>query len=227
MDLKLQGRTALVLGGHGYIGAAVVRRLREEGAVVVAASRTEVDGIAIDATDDESLAVGLARVTEEHGRLDILVVSAAPSARTLDPDRNSDPAQVMAAIDAKAMSFLRAANAVVPAMVEAGDGRIIGISGQNAFLTGNITGSVRNAALIIAAKNLADSVAGTGVTVNSVSPGLVSDTPATQVQTAKSGETTPAQIADLIAFLASPLAASISGESISVGHRVRGVNGMH
>lgn len=227
MDLKLQGRTALVLGGHGYIGAAVVRRLREEGAVVVAASRTEVDGIAIDATDDESLAVGLARVTEEHGRLDILVVSAAPSARTLDPDRNADPAQVMAAIDAKAMSFLRAANAVLPAMVEAGDGRIIGISGQNAFLTGNITGSVRNAALIIAAKNLADSVAGTGVTVNSVSPGLVSDTPAMQVQTAKSGETTPAQIADLIAFLASPLAASISGESISVGHRVRGVNGMH
>ena len=227
MDLKLQGRTALVLGGHGFIGAAVVRRLREEGAVVVAASRTEVDGIAIDATDDESLAVGLARVTEEHGRLDILVVSAAPSARTLDPDRNSDPAQVMAAIDAKAMSFLRAANAVLPAMVEAGDGRIIGISGQNAFLTGNITGSVRNAALIIAAKNLADSVAGTGVTVNSVSPGLVSDTPAMQVQTAKSGETTPAQIADLIAFLASPLAASISGESISVGHRVRGVSGVN
>ena len=227
MDLKLQGRTALVLGGHGYIGAAVVRRLREEGAVVVAASRTEVDGIAIDATDDESLAVGLARVTEEHGRLDILVVSAAPSARTLDPDRNADPAQVMAAIDAKAMSFLRAANAVLPAMVEAGDGRIIGISGQNAFLTGNITGSVRNAALIIAATNLADSVAGTGVTVNSVSPGLVSDTPAMQVQTAKSGETTPAQIADLIAFLASPLAASISGESISVGHRVRGVSGVN
>ena len=228
MDLMLSGRTALVLGGHGLIGTAVVRRLREEGAVAVPAARTPgLDGLVIDATDDASIAAGLDRFLGEHGRLDILIHSAAPSARTLDPARNSDPAQVLGAIEAKAMSFLRAANAVLPAMVEAGDGRIVGVSGQNAFLTGNITGSVRNAALVIAAKNLADSVAGTGVTVNSVSPGLVSETPASEVQLAKSGETTPAQIADLIAFLASPLAASISGESISVGHRVRGVSGLN
>jgi hypothetical protein len=50
----------------------------------------------------------------------------------------------------------------------AGYGRIVGVSGQNAFLTGNVTGSVRNAVLIIAAKNLADRVAGSGVTVNTV-----------------------------------------------------------
>lgn len=223
----LQGRTALVLGGHGYIGTAVVSRLRAEGAVAVAASRTSTDGLVIDATDDGSVAAGLERFVAEHGRLDILIVSAAPSARTLDPARNADPAQVLDAIDAKAMSFLRVANAVLPSMVAAGSGRVIGISGQNAFLTGNITGSVRNAALIIAAKSLADSVAGTGVTVNSVSPGLVSDDPASVVQTAKSGETTPQQIADLIAFLASPLAAGISGESISVGHRVLGISGMN
>ena len=227
MDLQLAGKTALVLGGHGYIGRAIVDRLLEEGVVAVPASRNPPGGLVIDGTDDASVAAGLEAFAADHGRLDILVVTAAPSARTLDPARNSDPDQVLEAFTAKAMSFLRVANAVLPGMLAAGDGRIIGVSGQNAFLTGNITGSVRNAALVIAAKNLADAAAGSGVTVNSVSPGLVSDSPSSEVATAKSGETTPQQIADLVAFLASPLAASISGESISVGHRVRGVNGMN
>ena len=227
MDLQLTGATALVLGGHGLIGSAVVRRLREEGVIAVPASRTSTEGFVIDATDDASVAAGLERFIGEHGCLDILIHSAAPSARTLDPARNADPAQVLAAIDAKAMSFLRVANAVLPAMVAAGHGRVVGVSGQNAFITGNITGSVRNAALVIAAKSLADSVAGSGVTVNSVSPGIVSETPSSVVETGRSGETTPDGVADLIAFLCSPLAASISGESISVGHRVRGVSGLN
>jgi NAD(P)-dependent dehydrogenase (short-subunit alcohol dehydrogenase family) len=97
------------------------------------------------------------------------------------------------------------------------------VSGQNAFLTGNITGSVRNATLIIAAKNLADSVAGSGVTVNTVSPGTVSASPTSDVELGSGGESSPEQIADLVAFLVSPRAGAVSGESIAIGHRVRGV----
>ena len=216
----------LVVGGTGLIGRAVVERLRDEGAVAVAASRNVKDGIVVDATSAESVAAAVDSVMAQHGRLDALVVTAAPSARTLDASRNSDPEQVLSAIDAKAMSFLRLANAVLPIMTRAGYGRIVGISGQNAFLTGNVTGSVRNAALIIAAKNLADGVAGSGVTVNTVSPGLVSHEPVSEVEAGKSGESSPAQIADLVAFLASPLAGAISGESIAVGHRVRGVTSL-
>ena len=89
------------------------------------------------------------------------------------------------------MAFLRVANAVLPRMVEAGYGRIVGVSGQNAFVTGNITGSVRNAALIITAKNLADSVAGSGVTVNTVSPGVVTPTPAARSSPARAGSRAP------------------------------------
>ena len=140
----------------------------------------------------------------------------------LDPARNGDPDQVIDAFDAKAMVFLRVANAVIPGMREAGYGRIVVLSGQNAFVTGSITGSVRNAATILVAKNLADSLAGTGVTVNAVSPGIVSETPETEVQPGSSGQSSPQQIADLIAFLSSPLSA-VSGESIAIGHRVRGV----
>ena len=89
--------------------------------------------------------------------------------------RTPEPFEVFQAWNAKALTFLRVANAILPTMVGAGYGRVVGVSGQNAFLTGNITGSIRNAALIIAAKSLADSVAGTGVTVNAVSPSIVSE----------------------------------------------------
>jgi NAD(P)-dependent dehydrogenase (short-subunit alcohol dehydrogenase family) len=212
-----------VVGGTGLVGSAVVDRVRAEGATVVVASRSATgDGLVIDARDEASIAAGIATITEQYGRLDAVVVSAAPSSRTLDPTRNSDPAQVEDAFDAKAMVFLRIANAVIPLMRDAGYGRIVGISGQNAFLTGNITGSVRNAALIITAKNLADDLAGSGVTVTTVSPGIVSENPATEVQAGKGGESSPVQIAALVAFLVSPLSA-VSGESIAVGHRVRGV----
>lgn len=223
MDLQLRDRVILVVGGHGLIGSAVVERLRAEGAVVVAASRHSPDGVVMDAADDASVGAALAEVKAAHGRLDALVVTAAPSARTLDPAKNSDPDQVRDAVEAKALTFLRVANAVLPEMTEAGYGRVVGVSGQNAFVTGNITGSVRNAALIIAAKHLADSVAGSGVTVNAVSPGIVTDTPSGEIETGRSGECSPAEVADLIAFLVSPLSRAISGESIAVGHRVRGV----
>ena len=223
MDLGLRGHVALVVGGTGLIGRAIVERLRTEGATAVAASRHVVDGITLDAQDSASVTAALKQVIEQHGRLDALVVAAAPSAQTLDASRHADPDQVLAAVDAKAMSFLRLANAAMPIMVRAGYGRIVGVSGQNAFLTGNITGSVRNAALIIAAKNLADSVAGSGVTVNTVSPGTVSASPTSDVELGSGGESSPEQIADLVAFLASPRAGAVSGESIAIGHRVRGV----
>jgi NAD(P)-dependent dehydrogenase (short-subunit alcohol dehydrogenase family) len=226
MDLQLENRVVLVVGGHGLVGTAVVQRLRDEGATVIPASRHASDGVVMDASSDESVAAGLAQIMAEHGRLDGLVITAAPSARTLDPTRNSDPAQVLEAVDGKALTFLRVANAVLPLMEAAGFGRVVGVSGQNAFVTGNITGSIRNAALIIAAKNLADAVAGTGVTVNAVSPGNVTDEPARDVKVGASGQANPSEIADLIAFLISPLSGSISGESIAVGHRLRGATGL-
>ncbi|MFG1925065.1 SDR family NAD(P)-dependent oxidoreductase [Cryptosporangium sp. NPDC048952] len=226
MDLGLQGRVVLVVGGTGFIGRAVVERLRGEGATAIAASRSVEDGVPIDARDAGSVTAGVEGVVAQHGRLDGLVVAAAPSARTLDASRHADPEQVLDAVDAKAMSFLRLANAVLPVMTASGFGRIVGVSGQNAFLTGNVTGSVRNAALIIAAANLADSVAGSGVTVNTVNPGIVAASPRSAVEVGRPGESSPAQIADLVAFLVSPLAGAISGESIAVGHRVRGVTSM-
>ena len=195
--------------------------LRAEGATVLTAARGEGAELRLDAGDDASVAEAFARLLGAHGRLDGLVVAAAPPAHTLDPARNFDPTQALEAVDAKAMAFLRLANAAIPPMRVAGFGRIVGISGQNAFITGNITGSVRNAALIIAGKNLADELAGTGVSVNVVNPGPVTADPAAGVAPGRPGESSPEQIADLVAFMLSPRS-STSGESIATGHKVRG-----
>ena len=97
MNLGLRGHVALVVGGTGLIGRAIGERLRTEGATAVAAA--------------------LEQLIEQHSRLDALVVAAAPSAQTLDASRHADPDQVLTAVDAKAMSFLRAA---LPIMARAG-----------------------------------------------------------------------------------------------------------
>ena len=116
MDLELNDRVVLVVGGTGLVGSAIAKQARAEGATVVVASRRGGEGIVMDARNDESVTAGVAQVVKEHGRLDAVVVAAAPSALTLDPALNSDPAQVADGVDSKALSFLRVANAVIPIM---------------------------------------------------------------------------------------------------------------
>lgn len=221
MDLQLSDHVILVVGGTGLIGRATADTARAEGATVITAARGQRADVQLDGADDASVTQAVARVLEQHGRIDALVVAAAPAAQTLDPARASDPAQVLEAMDGKAMAFLRIANAVIPHMREAGSGRIVGVSGQNALLTGNITGAVRNAALIIAAQSLADELAGTGVAINVVNPGPVSESASSAVAPGRPGESTPQQVADLIVMLLSPRLA-VSSESIASGHRFRG-----
>ena len=235
MDLGLSGTVALIVGGTGTVGTAVARAFVAEGAVVVLASRSadrlapvvrEVGAagfVTIDTRDPASVDAAVAHVTSTYGPVGVLVNTAAPSARTLDSSKDDDPAQILDAIDGKAMGYLRCATAVIPQMRAAGSGRIINVNGQNSFLTGTTTGSVRNAAVTVLSKNLADSLAGTGVTVNVVNPGTVTETPSAEVVPARGGESTPGQVAALVTFLASAAGAAISGEAIAVGHRVRGV----
>ncbi|WP_193128520.1 SDR family NAD(P)-dependent oxidoreductase [Gulosibacter sediminis] len=222
MDLQLTDRVVLVVGGNGTLGSVIVRRLEAEGATVVSASRSGAGGLTLDASDDESVRAGFASVLAEHGRLDGVVITAAPPAKTLDVARHADPDQVREAIEGKSLTFLRVANAALEVMGEAGYGRIVGISGQNARLTGNVSAAVRNAALNVAAKTLADSVAGSGITVNTVNPGNVVAEP-DPIGAGKPGQSTPDDTANLVAFLVSQLTGGISGEAIALGHRVRGV----
>jgi NAD(P)-dependent dehydrogenase (short-subunit alcohol dehydrogenase family) len=233
MDLGLEGKVALIAGGSGRIGRAVGAALVEEGATVVLAARSAgpladaaealgASSVLLDTADDASVSAAIADVLARHGRIDVLVNTAAPSASTLDPARATDPSMIVEAIDGKAMGYLRVMNAVLPGMLAAGSGRIVNVSGQNALLSDSIPAAARNGVVSVASKVLADSVAGSGVGINVVNPGPVTDHPDPQTAHGRPGQSTYAEVADLVTFLCCARSRAISGETVAVGHRVRG-----
>ncbi|GGF44505.1 short-chain dehydrogenase [Marmoricola endophyticus] len=234
MDLGLTGRVALVAGGTGLIGRAVAAALVAEGATVVIGARDElrlaevaeglgVGTVVLDTTEPGSVDAAVLSVRESYGPVEVLVNTAAPPADTLDPDRANDPEQVLQATSDKAMGYLRMTNAVLPGMRTAGWGRVVQLGGMHSYLTASATAATRNAAVVTTATALADGLAGTGVTVNVVHPGPVVEEPSGEVATGMTGDSTPAQVAALVVFLCSEAAGAISAESVTVGHKQRGL----
>lgn len=239
MELGLQGRVALVVGGNGYLGRAIARSLVAEGARVVlggrdagklaaaarelAAGGAEPGVLVLDTRDAAGVTAAIDGLVASEGRLDVLVNTAAPPAGTLDPARDHDADAVLDAIDGKAMGYLRTTEAALPHLRAAGYGRIVQVSGQNAHFTASVTAAARNIVVTSFSKSLADELAGSGVTINVVDPGHVTGSPSPHVEPARGGESTPEQVAAIVTFLASEVAGAISGESIASGHRALGV----
>lgn len=234
MDLGIEGRVALILGGSGRVGRAAAEQLQAEGVTVVLAARDatrlEAASVAlghapwqtVDGSDDASVLGLIENVLAIHGTIDILVGAAAPAGRMLIARRDWEPQQMLSEIDAKAMVALRAMNAVLPHMLDRGWGRVVNVSGQNALISGSVTAAARNNVLTVVSKAAADAVAGSGVTVNVVHPGFISDKPVRDRGLGLPGDTTFAEVGAAIAFLCGNQAGAISGETLAIGHRVKG-----
>lgn len=179
-----------------------------------------------------------AAVTAALGGVDILVNSAAPANTGPMADDELD-----FQLNVKLKGYLRCARAFAPQMRERGWGRIVNVSGLAARSTGSVVGSVRNVAVAAMTKNLADEYGRDGVNVTVVHPGMTvterfDDTIARMasargVTPAAIGEAlagatsigrvvTAAEVADVIAFLASPRSVAITGDAIVAGGGARG-----
>jgi 3-oxoacyl-[acyl-carrier protein] reductase len=167
MDLGLTGRSAVVTGASRGIGAATARMLEEEGARVLAVSRSE--GIDVTAHDAP------AQIVEALGGTppDILVNNAGTSfARELDELTEED---WQGQWDLHVMASMRLMRAFAPAMAERGWGRIVNVtssSGKRPSLT-NAAYSVTKAAQSSLSRIFADTYGPQGVLVNAVAPGAV------------------------------------------------------
>jgi NAD(P)-dependent dehydrogenase (short-subunit alcohol dehydrogenase family) len=232
VDLQLNGRRAIVTGGSRGIGLAVARVLTAEGARValvargieaLAAAADEVGGLAVaaDTGSDESVQAMVATVVEAFGGVDILVNAAAT------PNQGGFPEEELVEhLNVKVAGYLRCSRAVAPLMAAQGWGRIINVSGLAARHTGSVVGSVRNVAVAALTKNLADELGPAGINVTVVHPGPTvteREPPAAAVEAVSIGRAiTAAEVADVIAFLASPRSVAINGDAIAAGGGSRG-----
>jgi 3-oxoacyl-[acyl-carrier protein] reductase len=167
MDLGLSGRTAVVTGASRGIGASAARMLEQEGARVLAVSRSAgIDVTALDAAE---------RIVEALGGAtpDILVNNAGTSfAKALDELTEED---WQTQWELHVMASMRLMRAFAPAMAERGWGRIVNVTssaGKRPSLT-NAAYSVTKAAQASLSRVFADTYATQGVLVNSVAPGPV------------------------------------------------------
>jgi 3-oxoacyl-[acyl-carrier protein] reductase len=216
---EFDGRTALVTGGAGGIGAAVVRRLQAGGARVAAFDSRPAeleDALAItgDVTRSDQLDAAVADVSTELGPLDIIVCAAGVSGESLrTTDVGDDEWRRVFSINCDGVFYANRAAARV--MVPRGYGRIVNIA-SIAGKEGNPMAaaySASKAAVIAMTKSIGKDLAETGVLVNCIAPAViqtpmladVSDEHLTymveRIPMKRVGQ--PEEVAALVAFLAS------------------------
>ncbi len=243
MDLGLRDRVAIVTGSARGLGAAMVRRLAEEGAKVVVTDIREDEAQATTSAlrsagcaahcviADITKAAQVQRLVDEtvatFGGVHILVNNAGlPRDKYLVKMSEEDWDIVM---NVMLKGAFLATKAVMPRMIEQGWGRVINISSR-AHL-GNPTQanySAAKAGLIGMARALAIEEGRYGITVNCIAPGFMETE---MVQALPTYETikeravqaqpikrvgSPEDVADAVAFLASERAGFISGEVLHV-----------
>jgi NAD(P)-dependent dehydrogenase (short-subunit alcohol dehydrogenase family) len=232
-------------------GADVVIAARDPHRLADAADRLRSDTgrtivpTVIDTSDDSSVRAAVHRAVEALGGVDILVNSAAQPAGLLPSLKLADVTTeaFFEEVNVKVVGYLRCAREVAPLMMEQRWGRIINVSGLAARQSGSIVGSIRNVSVASLSKNLADELGPYGINVTVVHPGATrtertaeriaidaqqlgldpAEIEARMASRVVIGRIVDAaEVADVIAFLASPRSVAITGDAIVVGGGILG-----
>ena len=240
--MRLQGKTALVTGGASGIGKATVMELARCGAIVIcadvdekkgaelereaAATNFAVEFVVIDLANPNSVRRCAADVLKRHSRIDILVNAAGWN--DIQPFMENPPDYMDRVIAINLGGMLHLTQALLPAMIAAGKGKIVNVSSDAGRVgsTGETTYAAAKGGVIAFTKSLAREVARHSINVNCICPGPT-DTPMLQTRPEKLKEAflrvipfrrfaRPQEIADAILFFASPRSDYITGQVLSV-----------
>jgi 3-oxoacyl-[acyl-carrier protein] reductase len=242
MSNMLNGQVALVTGASRGIGAAIAQELGKQGATVIGtattaggadninsslkASSIKGFGIALDVNDAAQIEIVLAEIAAKFGDVTILVNNAGITRDTLLMRMKTEDWD--AVISTNLTSVYRMSQAVLRPMMKARTGRIISISSVVGHMgnAGQTNYAAAKAGMAGFTKSLAAEVGSRNITVNCVAPGFIDTDMTAELPEAiktKMLENVPLgrlgnvnEIAATVAFLASPSAAYITGETIHV-----------
>ncbi|WP_319449620.1 MULTISPECIES: SDR family NAD(P)-dependent oxidoreductase [unclassified Mycobacterium] len=239
MTNTLTGQTALVTGATAGIGYAIAVQLANEGAEVIVHGRNaergakavrdieNAGGKARFVAADVSKAADVRRLADEAGAVDILVNNAgiyrfAPTFETTDADFDDQ-------LDTNLRAPYLLVQKLVPGMLERGQGSVVNVTTVAASTPAAGAGiyGASKAALELLTKLWADEFGAAGVRVNAVAPGptvtlgteaFESDLIEGLGRTTAIGRTAEAdEIANVVAFVASPAASYVNGAIVTVG----------
>ena len=253
MDLKLRERTALISGSTKGIGLAIARLLAEEGAKVILNGRTEASvaeavaeiraatpGARLEGfAGDLAGAQGCVEIARRFPATDILVNNLGIFERKAFEDIADEEWQRY--FDINVMSGVRLSRAYLPGMKQRNWGRVVFISSESALqIPDNMIhyGMTKTAQLAIS-RGLAETCAGTQVTVNAILPGpTLSDGNKAAIAKRAPGRplaevekeffekvrpssllkryATPEEVASMAAYVCSPLASATNGAALRV-----------
>jgi len=238
----LAGQIALITGASRGIGAAIALELGKQGAIIIGTATSDKgasaisetltaagiqgEGMSLDVNDAAQVETTLKAIGEKYGDVSVLVNNAGITRDTLLMRMKDDDWD--AVISTNLTSVFRMSQAVLRPMMKARAGRIISISSVVGHMgnAGQTNYAAAKAGMTGFTKSLAAEVGSRGITVNCVAPGFIETDMTAELSediTNKMLARIPVgrlgsvkEIAATVAFLASPNAAYITGETIHV-----------
>ncbi len=224
-------RNVLVTGGNRGIGLAIAQAFKEAGDNVIITYRTGgapdgLLGVQMDVTDSASVNSAFAEIEEKYGTVDVLIANAGITKDGLAMRMSDSDFQDV--VDTNLTGTFRVAQRSLAGMMKKRSGRVIFIGSVVALLgsAGQANYAATKSALVGLARTLAREYGSRGITFNVVAPGFV-ETDMTAVLADNLKEKyvsqiplgrfcSPAEVADVVTFIASQEAAYITGAVIPV-----------
>ena len=180
--MELKNKVAVITGGSGGIGKAMARAFLAEGATAVvladldeqavqaAAAELGCEGMACDVTNESAVQSLVERTLANHGRIDLFCSNAGAGGQGLLTDASNEVWQKQ--WDLHVMSHLYAARAVLPGMLERGDGYLLNTASAAGLLAALGSGpyTVTKAAAVKLAEFLAITHGDDGIKVSVLCP---------------------------------------------------------